>query len=345
MQGTFSERELARWNWAAVIEGAAAGRITGFPAEADRELRNRYFSNSIDTTSRQIASPHAFLVPNEVLRRDLTVAGTGGYLVATDQVGFLDALAPMMVTAKLGATRLPGLVGNVTIPRMTATSTAYWLSGEGAPITESQPTFGQVALVPKAVGAYSEFSRQLLLQSAPAVNKVVARELARRVAVAIDAAAINGSGGAEPLGILNTENIGTFTGTSLDLAALVTAQSALAGEDVDAAQAAYCTTPDVAALLMGRQKFTNSDSALWTGPLGDGNLAGLRAIASTQVPGDTAICGVWEHLYLGEWGAPLEVTVNPYANFATGIIGMRCLALVDCAVAHVGGFAAATSIS
>ena len=42
---------------------------------------------------------------------------------------------------------------------------------------------------------------------------------------------------------------------------------------------------------MGRAAFTGSDTALWSGPLADGNVAGLRAIASTQVPTATVIVG------------------------------------------------------
>ncbi len=342
----FTPRDLAKWSWSDAIQGARSGRVTGVHAEADRELRRRYFSGQTDTTNRQLGGPHSFLVPNEIWQRDATVGGTGQYLVATDNVGFLDVLAPQLVVARLGATRLTGLVGNTTVPKMVSGNTAYWLSSEGTSITESTPVFSQAALVPHTVGAYSEFSRQLLLQSSPSVNKVIAKELSRRVAVAIDSAAINGAGGAEPLGVLNTPTgLGAFTGGSLDLAALVNAQSDLAGSYVDATQAAYLTTPAVAALLMARQKFTGSDRALWEGPLADGNVAGLRAIASTQMPAATAILGSWEHLFLGEWGSPVEVAVNPYADFASGIIGVRALAMVDCVCAYPGAFSVATSVT
>lgn len=345
--GTFTPRDLAKWSWSEALQGARAGRVTGVHAEADRELRRQFFSGAMDTTNRQIGSPHSFLVPNEVWQRDATVAGTGGYLVAVDNVGFLDVLAPQLVVAKLGATRLTGLVGNTTVPKMVSGATAYWLASEGAPgITESNAVFSQAALAPKTVGAYSEFSRQLMLQSSPSVNKVIARELSRRVAVAIDAAAINGAGGAEPLGILNVPTgLGAFTGGSLDLAALVNAQSDLATSYIDSTQASYCTTPAVAALLSARQKFTGSDRALWEGPLSDGSVAGLRAIASTQMPTATMILGDWQYLYLGEWGSPVEVAVNPYADFASGIVGVRALAMVDVVCAYPGAFSVATSIT
>ena len=54
---------------------------------------------------------------------------------------------------------------------------------------------------------------------------------------------------------------------------------------------------------------------------------------------------MWDHLILAEWGAPLEITVNPYAGFSTGVIGVRCMAMVDTAVTHAGAFSVATSIT
>src|SRR5690606_33415540 len=116
-----------------------------------------------------------FFVPFEVLqrempqqgRRDLTAAGPsgGGYLVATEAQGFIEILRNRSVAFRMGARRLSGLSGNVTIPKQTGAGTAYWLATEASPATESNQTFGQVALTPKTASAYTEISRNLLLQS------------------------------------------------------------------------------------------------------------------------------------------------------------------------------------
>jgi len=81
-----------------------------------------------------------------------------------------------------------------TIPRQTVAGTAVWLANEASTITESTPTFVQIALSPKNVGAYSEISRQLLLQSNPAAESIVTNDLAQQVALAADLAALEGSG-------------------------------------------------------------------------------------------------------------------------------------------------------
>jgi len=86
--------------------------------------------------------PSGYFVPYDVLKRDMTVGtdSQGGYLVATDLLGanFIDMLRNRMMTVRLGATVLSGLVGDVAIPKQTGGATAYWLSEGGAP-TESTP--------------------------------------------------------------------------------------------------------------------------------------------------------------------------------------------------------------
>lgn len=347
----FTPRDLAKWSWRAAIEGAIEGRVSGVIAEADRELRRQYFSDPMATHGRQFGSPHSFLVPNEILfrdlRRDLQVAGTGGYLVETTNGDFLDALYPMLATARLGAQRLQGLVGNVTLPRQSAGTTAYWLTNESTQVTESQPTLGQVALTPKTVGAYTEVSRQLLLQSSPAVDTIVSRELAKRVATALDVAALAGSGSAgQPQGIIGAPSVGSFTATSADLAKLLEAQSDIASADGDSSVGAYVTTPAVAAILAGRQRFTGSDRSLWEGALSDGQVAGCRAISSTNVPSGHMIFGDWSQLILASWAGSLMVEANPFANFQSGVTGLRILALVDVGIANAaGGFSVSTSVT
>jgi HK97 family phage major capsid protein len=49
----------------------------------------------------------------------------------------------------------------VTIPKQTAAATGYWLADETTAITESQQTFGQLALSPRTVGALTQISRKL----------------------------------------------------------------------------------------------------------------------------------------------------------------------------------------
>ena len=291
-----------------------------------------------------------FYMPADIQRRDLTV-GTptaGGNLVATnlDAANFIDLLRARSRVAALGATMLPGLVGNLSIPKLTGAATAYWLTNEATAITESQQTIGQLALTPKTVGAYTELSRQLMLQSTPAAEALVMGDLAKVLALAIDLAAFEGSGSSgQPTGISQTANIGSVTGGSLDLADIIEFQTDLAGSNALADGCAYVTTPAVAGLLKGRARIASTDSkTIWEGSILDGTVDGFRATSTTQLTAASMIFGDFSQVIIGEWGM-LEIALNPYAAFATAITGIRAIQSVDVGIRQAAAFSRATSIT
>ena len=219
------------------------------------------------------------------------------------------------------------------------------MATEATAITESQQTFGQMALSPKTAGAYTEISRQLLLQSSPGAEQLVQSDLAQVVALAVDLAVLNGSGsGGQPTGIIGTSGIGSVTGTSLAYAGIVEFQTDTAGGNALFDSSGYVTTPAVAGLLKQRVKFSSTASPIWEGKLLEGTVDGYRAMASNQVPSANILFGDFSKVVLAEWGV-LEVEVNPYANFAAGIVGVRAMYSIDVGVRYAAAFSLATSVT
>lgn len=283
-------------------------------------------------------------------KRDLN-AGTGsagGFLVGTQNLAgsFIELLRARSRTVQLGAMVLSGLRENVTIPKQTAAGTFYWLANETTAITESQQTFGQVALSPKNGGAYTEVSMQLLKQSAPAADMLVMSDLAKICGLGVDLAALNGSGASgQPTGVLNTAGIGTVTGTTLNWPGIVEFETDVATANADVATLAFLTTPAVRGLLKARDKTgTTVGNYVWGGTTADNRLNGYRAEVSTQVPTATMLFGDFSQIIIGEWGT-LEISANPYANFPAGITGIRAWVTVDIGVRQAGAFSAASSIT
>jgi HK97 family phage major capsid protein/HK97 family phage prohead protease len=331
----------------------------GFELECSRAVAQRL---------GKVAEPTKFYVPFEAMerqhdqlevaimrqklglglsQRDLTVAtaGAGGFLVGTENMGFIEMLRNRSVAFRMGVRRLSGLQGSVTVPRQSAAATAVWLANEASTITESQQTFVQMALSPKNVGAYTEISRQLLLQSSPGAEGIVTDDLAQVVAIAADLAVLEGSGASgQPTGIANTAGIGSVTGTSLAYAGVLEFQTDVAASNVTPARGGYVTTPAVAALLMGRQRFSSTDTPLWVGNIWDGQVSGFPAMSSNQLTAASLIFGDWQETVVGEWGV-LEVEVNPYANFQAGIIGVRSIYSMDVGVRRPFAYSRSTSIT
>jgi len=296
-----------------------------------------------------------FFVPSEVQRRDLNVATTtaGGHSVATNLLAasFIDLLRNKMALTGLGAQFLTGLVGNIAIPRATGGATAYWVAESGAP-TESQQAFDQVAMTPRTVGAFTDISRKLLLQSSIDVEGFVRNDLATVLALAIDLAGVNGSGASnQPTGILNTSGIGSVAGGTNGLAPtyqnMIDLETLVAVANADVGAMGYLTNAKVRGKLKSTQKVaTYGDDFVWE----DGIVNGYNATVSNQVPSNltkgtsSGVCsailfGNFADLIIGQWGA-LDLTVDPYTGSTSGTVRVVALQDVDIAVRHAESFAA-----
>lgn len=294
-------------------------------------------------------------IPTEVLiassrnvgQRDLKVSDNtlGGYSVATELRvdSFIELLRNRLKVRELGARVLSGLEGNLAIPKQTGGATAYWLT-EGGDATESQQSMGQVALTPKTVAAYTEFTRRMLLQSSLDVENFVRDDLARVLAIAVDRAAIKGSGASgEPLGILNTSGIGSVsitTGT-YTWAKLVDLETEVAIDNADLGALAYLTSSTDRGIMKKTEKASTTGIYLWSnmaGMPGVGEVNGYPAHATNQLAADETIFGNWEEMIIGEWGV-LDLLVNPYAKDTSGGVRITAFQDVDCAVRHPESFA------
>lgn len=342
-----TEDEAREFSFVRAIHAMATGnwKQAGFEREC-----------SLAVAQRMGKDPQGIFVPLDVQRRDLTVGtpSAGGNLVATDLMSgdFISLLRNKMALVQAGATFLPGLQGNIAIPRQTGGATAYWVT-EGSNPTESQQAFDQVQMSPKTVGAFTDISRKLLLQSSLSIEAFVRNDLATVVALALDLAGINGSGtGAEPKGVLKQSGIGAVIGGTNGAAPtwqnIIDLESAVAAVNADVGTLGYLTNTKVRGKLKGTEKAASTGQFIWQ----DGNtpLNGYRATVSNQVPGNltkgtaAGICsailfGNFADLLIGQWGA-LDLMVDPYTNSTSGTVRVVALQDADIAVRHVESFAA-----
>ena len=90
-------------------------------------------------------------------------ATAGGNFIATDKVGFFDALYAKTVLPQLGAIKLEGLAANTDLTGFSAGVTAGWAT-EVADASAGDPTTASRSMTPKRLTAYVDLSKQLLLQ-------------------------------------------------------------------------------------------------------------------------------------------------------------------------------------
>lgn len=298
--------------------------------------------------------PDGIFVPADILRRPVASASramlaqpgaSGGYLVDTDNMGFIDMLRNRSVLSSLGARTLSGLQGNVAIPRQTAAGTLVWQAGETTAATAADQTLGQFSMTPKTAIAVTEVGRTLMMQSSPSAEAMVTADLAKVVALGVDLAGLTGTGGAQPLGIENTTGVTTGQdAANATYAKMLAFQGVAAAANAMLDGAGYVTTPAVAAILMAKSRFANTDTPLWDGSINDGQMCGVRAMSSNQVASGHCIFGSWSEVLIGEWGV-LELTMNPYQSFNAGVVGIRAIYTVDVLVRYPAAFVVSSSVT
>ena len=310
------------------------GVDAGFERECSQEMARQF--------GRQ---PQGFYMPiGRLTERTFSVAGASA-MVGEEHMGseFIDSLRARSFVMGLGPRVLSGLIQDISIPRLTASATSGWISGDGLDgLTASDPAIDNVTLTPKTVGAMTILSRKMILQGQPETESMVRDDFAKLIAIELDRAAINGSGlSNQPTGIINTLGVstGTYPLAGATFAKIVAMEGALMADNADVGGLAYLTTPAIASGLKVVEKSTGSGQFVWSPgrERGVGDMNGLPAYASNNVPLDKIILGNWADLIMGLWGA-IDIAVDPYHDFAKGTVAVRIFASVDFAVRHPKSF-------
>jgi HK97 family phage major capsid protein len=310
----------------------------GFEREISQEVQRRAgrkFSG--------IAVPDEYF---QVEKRTLLVGSSAASLYPEQHRDdlFIDVLRARIIVGRLGATVLDGLIGDQDIPRQTASSTAQWVAEDGS-LTETDPTFDDVTLTPRTVGAMTSYSRRTLITALPSIEGLVRNDLASVIANAIDVAAMVGPGtGNMPTGITSQSGVLTETLATPTWQQVLAMPAAVQGVngDVDGS-GAWAMSPDAVVKLRGTVKVASTDSQMiMEGP---NELIGYPVAVSSVLTEEgtsgviTVIFGYWSQLLVGYWSG-VDILVNPYETtaYAKGRVLVRAMRDVDVAVRHPTSF-------
>ena len=281
------------------------------------------------------------MLPAEVLRnwsqRDLNASSDAG-LIGQDFRGgdFIDVLRNNSAVMPM-ATVLNGLSGDVKIPRKSAASTAAFISSEGGAAGESEMTIGSVTMSPKTLGAYTDCTRQLLIQSSLDVENLIRNDLAQSMAIAIDDGALEGSGSSgNPTGITNTSGINTVSLSSAAAptwAEMVSMETAVRVDNALMGDLAYIVHPTNYGTLKTTDKATNTAQFV----ANNDEINGYKAIVSPQMTANNYVFGNFSDLLVGFFGG-VDILVDPYSNSTSGTVRVVALQSMDSNVRHAVSF-------
>jgi HK97 family phage major capsid protein len=249
---------------------------------------------------------------------------------------------------------MPGLVGNVDIPRQSAAATGEWLPEDG-PITTSDLSFESVTLIPKSVGAMLSWSRRMFLNANPDIESVCRADLAAVIGLAVDKGALHGIGTSnQPDGLYHHAGVSVLAFGGLPTyAKLLAMVEDLAISNALRGQLAFVTTPQIAGLLSRTLVASAAGSEMvWTGSLLEGRICGFPAFATNQVSSTLEagaehglIFGNFADLLIGQWGSSVDILVDPYTDADRGRVRITAFADLDVALRHPESFCKATGLT
>jgi HK97 family phage major capsid protein/HK97 family phage prohead protease len=341
-------KEWGRYSISRAINAQISGKLDGFEREMSDECSIKYGRK-----------PEGFWMPDEALAQRNAVAATGtlgGMLVSTPNLGseFVELLRNRAKVLQLGA-RVLNLSNPVTIPRQNGASTANWV-GETVAGTLSGVNFTQFTLTPLALCAVVQYGKQLLMESNPSVDALLRDDVLQQIALAIDLAALHGSGSGQPTGIAGTTGINTIAYSANGLAinnatlypALVSMESLIANDNADVSSMAYLMRAGHRGAAKVTPRFASTNTPVWDYSAGSTPVNGYRAEVSEQIATNlttgtaTTICsaiflGDWSQLIVANFG-PTDIVVNPFSLDVNRVVRIVASRWTDIGVRHPESF-------
>ena len=277
----------------------------------------------------------------------------GGALVATDLQSPIDFLRPEPLMKKIGATYITGLTGNLRFPKNEGGIVASW-EGETATTPETANVYGYLDSIPKRLSVTVPISLQNLMQSSIDLEIYTVNEINLAIENAIDAAAVNGSGTGQPLGILNNTNVNVVTtGTdgsvpSWDM--IVDAETNVFVANASSAKMNYLVNPKTRGKLK-KTKHAAGDLNYIMGV--DGNVNGYASAVSNHVPSNLVkgsgtglsalVFGDFSQLNIHQWGF-MDLSVDEFSRKKEGLIEVTVNIFLDVLVKQPKAFSVAKGL-
>jgi HK97 family phage major capsid protein len=361
-QVTLTGKEARSYDFMRAVRSVSNTIGGGMPSEAGFELEvSQTIAKKLGRDTGGLFIPTTepiFRQTAEEVRKRALVSGAagsttgGGATVATELISFLDILRPALHLMALGADFMGGMSANFALPKLTGDVGFNWVGeNPGADNADVDPTFGQVPFSPLGATASTSWSRQLLIQSSIDVEAKVRNALVRQAAINIEKAALAGTGGTQPTGVLTTTGVnlkalGTNGATPTKQLYIDMLTAAFVANAETLGVQKYLLTPEIAGYLAGQPELNNT-IALPTftyGADGQGRINGHDAYWSNLLPKTltkgtsagvchAAIGGSFGAVTIAEWGA-MEIILDPYTKARQSVINIIANFLVDSNVTY-----------
>lgn len=301
--GDNAQNVRARYDLGKAIREAANGGLTGLEAEINQEGVNEFRGSGL-AVANGISIPAMFLRADALPLATGAVASvqaeTGGTTIANEIQGPIADYKPVTIADRLGARKITGVTGDISIPVLTTAVAAGPTTNEADAVDSSNAGFTDATLSPQRLAAHAKVTQQLLAQNSFDLQSFLAADMRRGLEVEYNKLVV---------AALNEV-------TEVDAGAMEMEQipyrmeEALRAADVDPAGAKFVTEPGILRAL--RTATLDAGSGMFAAPNAN-NVIGYECITSTLVADDQIFLAKPEEVVCCEWGG-LNIMVDPYTE-------------------------------
>jgi len=331
-----SEETRAASNWSlfkAVNELRSGKGLSGLEAEMHQEAEKEA-RKSIDGIG----------IPT-MLKEKRAIDQTNSAIAPTAVGAFVESLQEAGLYNKVGVTDLGTVAADTVLP-IAGGSTVGWKT-EVAAADNGGANFEKLTLTPKRVTGYANLSNQILAQNGPQAEAAVMNDMARNMAVQIDAAMFGSSNVTNaPDSIAGTTGVLTFTESgTFDVASdMLEAIQTIANNHGLDGNNAFVNSFELYSAIKGAAQVA-SVYPLYV----DDKLAGYpgyfsSAPASVAGTSGDGIFGDFSRVFYAQFG-PMTIQIDPYSRAVEGEVRLILNNYVDFGVADGASFVKYTSLS
>ncbi|MFA6260388.1 MAG: phage major capsid protein [Bacteroidia bacterium] len=328
------DKDMRSFSFTKAIREAHAGKLSGLELEMCQEGEKEARTSGLAVIESK--KGQALHLPSNLLAIDRsgkpvkearTLVAASSNAVATEKLGFFEALRDRQVFKELGATYLLGLSYNLGLPGFTVGATAVW-AAENAVSTESTPTLAGPSPTPHRLTAFTNISWLLKAQANASIEQMVVGDLENAASQTWQQAAINGTGSGQPAGLLGlagTTSVTHGTNGGVPTWATVTSMEALVETaNANKGSLGYLTNGKVRSTLRQTPITPTYGNAMVWPHIGPQEINGYPTAVTSSMPSNMTkassgavlsgmIYGNWNDLVLCQYGG-LTITFDPFTR-------------------------------
>lgn len=326
------------------------GQLDGLELEMAQEGRNEM--GKAGASARGNLTIPSFLMGEARANETYTVDDTGGQnqgekVRGTDHAGMIEGLRPVPVLERMGATVIQA-TGDLVLPSLPNAEGAQ--VAEIATVNNLDGDFGNTKLTPKRFSMRMDLTRQMLHQSDPALDSIIARDMSVALANELDQYVI-GTNLFATTEITNGSVTSTTVCTATDFADFTAHEGAFLSNNPAGQNLALLMDPAMAAYLKGVSQSAGGQI------LNVGNqILGYPVFTSTNVVQQTVVADTYfsgiaststqtsirpiffidpSDLFIAKFGG-LDVTIDPLTLAHQGTIRLIANMYADANIRRTG---------